>query len=39
MIEEKNAEQKENETSPIWEKMLEMLKTDSTKQKERIQNE
>ena len=25
MIEEKNAEQKENETSPIWEKMLEML--------------
>ena len=26
MIEEKNAEQKENETSPIWEKMLEMLK-------------
>ena len=26
MIEEKNAEQKENETSPIWKKMLEMLK-------------
>ena len=34
MIEEKNAEQKENETSPIWEKMLEMLKKLEPKLKE-----
>ncbi len=34
MIEEKNAEQKENETSPIWEKMLEMLKKLESKLKE-----
>ena len=34
MIEEKNAEQKENETSPIWKKMLEMLKKLEPKLKE-----